>query len=665
MRILTAIWLMVVALPSVCQFDPPVKEQYDHMTHKQLFGSYSGIIAYNVDNPGSNPWSGYRYGEQVGYFLEGYLRMYETTRDKAYLVRFINLALKAMAWRNSDFYFTGESVGDNEVGYMDGVMLWPLAHFVHLVLAESNDLAEEVIPDGIITYQTSTVSVNVLPYNSSHTYASLATWFMYRCMETMEARLAAHWSTESAFCHDGGNICAVNKQAGFAGALLYFGHLGTVNSTYSGLLSYLDKGAVLAAMVSGDEPDDRCNCIEGGPVLIPFSNNSYWWHHNALRYKRRNCPFICWGDVGWAVQEVNLENHHEFVEDISHGVIVLVIPTLSNRFGLYTGGSYPFLDEDLIRFRNAFTKHVSIWDGTEWNFKNAVDGSNGPVYHCENCSTYPPEGTFKYASLAWMPLHAYDGSVGAASGPDVYDIVSQFYNAKVFPTPGVLSGGLDHYGVAEVVAAQWEHECFNLTLFNRDLVYDQDFAAKAVLRVDAFGEEGASFADPVITEPRFTVNDGIRSQFRAGAAVVWEPGFEAAYGSIVEAVIDPLGCGMEYKTLAGGAMPLSSARPEAELRELEAMDALRHVQAAPVHQIALAPNPAAGHVAVILDLGASCHVRIDLQDGMGRPVIHTDLGYRDRGRQEHQVVLGGLAPGLYLCIVHLGVGRHTMKLMIE
>lgn len=669
---------VITAIPLNAQHMEPIKEQYDHVTHKQAFGSYSGVINYIVENPGANPWSSYLFGEQVGYFLEGYLRMYETTKDKAYLIRFINLSLKAIAWRKASFLFTQPTPaywtidGDGNIvhvaatsgsPYMNGSLLWPFAHFVHIIAEDDPELGPLVIPGEAVFPQTSTIAINELPVQASYTYAGIADWMLDRTRETLDAIINEHYDYADGFCH-GGAICSVNQEALFAGALLYLGHLAaTQPGEYSNLQQYLDIGARLAVLFDQQSIhlEDGCSCSTYGPfpIIRNLPNGSYWWYHAGWKIDLNNCfnpscpPF-------YYTNQPDVNAYTQFVEDISHAVSSLIIPTLASRFGIYTGGNYPFTEADMVRFRNTFTQNV--WDPVQNGFHNAVNGAEYPVY--------PPSynGVFNalgFAALAWMPLHAYDGVPGAASGDNVYDVIMDFYEAEVYDSPTVISGGLYHMGVADVVAAQWEHECFSLTLFNRDLVYDQDFAAKAVLTVDPFGEEGASFADPVIHEPRFTVNEGITSRFRAGAAIVWEPGFEAAYESTVVAEIDPLGCGMEYKALASGAMPQTAMRLEAGLREHVSEVSSEPVHDTPSHQVTLAPNPAAGHVAVIMDLGASCPVRIDLRDGMGRPVLRSDPGYRDRGRQEHQVLLGGLAPGLYLCVVHLGEGQYTMKLMIE
>lgn len=55
--------------------------------------------------------------------------------------------------------------------------------------------------------------------------------------------------------------------------------------------------------------------------------------------------------------------------------------------------------------------------------------------------------------------------------------------------------------------AQWDKECFNLKIYNRRMVYDQDFVVKNTLVVapqeqdDYYSLGDASFAEPVINTP--------------------------------------------------------------------------------------------------------------------------------------------------------------------
>lgn len=125
MRSLLLVILCLNDLFIQAQLSVRVKEQYDYTTHKLPYGggAYSGVVSYMTDNPDANPWNTHRFGEEVGGFLEGYLRMYETTKDRAYLIRFINLSIKAIAWRKADYTFS-----QFEQAYMDGIMARSLAH---------------------------------------------------------------------------------------------------------------------------------------------------------------------------------------------------------------------------------------------------------------------------------------------------------------------------------------------------------------------------------------------------------------------------------------------------------------------------------------------------------------------------------------------------------
>lgn len=663
------------------QAQHPIKEQYDHLCHKQGFGSYTGVINYIVEDPGANPWSSYLFGEQVGYFLEGYLRMYETTKDKAYLIRFINLSLKAIAWRKASYLFTQPTPAYwtiNDGGYlvliaatsgspyMNGSLLWPFAHFVHIVAEDDPELGALVIPGEVVFPHTSTIAINELPMQASYTYAGIADWMLDRTRETLDAIINEHYDYADGFCH-GGTICSVNQEALFAGALLYLGHLSVAQpGTYSDLQQYLVIGARLAVLFDQQSIhlQDGCSCSTYGPfpIIRTLPNGSYWWYHAGWTidinpFCTSSCPPFFYTNQ----PDVNAYTQH--VEDISHAVSSLIIPTLASRFGINTGGTYPFTDADMVGFRNTFTQHV--WDPSLNGFHNAVNGADYPVYPSSYNGVF---NSFRYAALAWMPLQAYDGATGAAAGDNVYDVIMDFYANEVFGSPGVITGGLYHMGVADVVAAQWENECYSLTLFNRDLVYDQDFTAKAVLTVDAFGEAGASFADPVIHEPRFTVNEGVTARFRAGAAVVWEPGFEAMYTSTVVSEIDPLGCGMEYRVLAAGGMVQGEQAVAQRGDELPVRTTDSYVEEkarTKSHRVSLAPNPTFGSVRVQLELKAPCNVRVELRDGMGRSMLVSDLGVRDTGWQEHLLQLGPVTPGVYWCRVFLGEESHVLKLVVE
>ena len=653
MKLVGIALLLVMSLGAHAQYDLPAKEMFDNLGHKVVYnGTYEGIVNYMLY---TNPWSGYQYGEQVGPALEGYIRLYETTKDKAYLIKFVNLALKAVAWRKANYRF-------NDHLYMDGQLLWPIAHFIHLVLIDEPDIAsfELANNEDLIQVPSSTVPVNELPFQSSYTLEEIANWLLERSVESLDAIIADEWDQDIGF----EGAPAVNMQGGFAGALLHLGHMAVVNSTFSGLQSYFDRGARLAALFRSQvEIDDDCSCSSYDfPVLRSGTHNSYWWYHSGwyvgvIPSCVNQCPPFFHSD------QPDLNTYQEYIEDISHAIPALIIPFMSHRYSVYTNGFYPFTDTELVRFRNTFTKHV--WDANAGGFHNAVNGQDSPVY--------PPayNGQFDLLhaiALAWMPLQRFDQAAGAAAGDQLYDVIMDYYSNEVHGQPTSLPGGFNYLGLAEVVAAQWERECFSLDLYNRELVYDQDFAAKKVLLVFPEGETGASFADPVINEPRFTVKENIHSQFRAGSAVIFEPGFEAEHGSVVEALIDPLGCDLAYKA----AIPtygrtevtlLADQHAEAEPEDLNNA-APEPSPASPGDALRLSPNPSAEQAHALITLGTPREVGITLIDGTGRTVWSMAPGQLPEG--EHRLPLAaGLARGIYHCIAHLDGQAHHERLLVE
>jgi hypothetical protein len=318
MRNLLVITILLVLKYSIAQVPHPTKEQYDYLHSKQMINSYQGVVNHIYSN---NPLSGYAYGESMGYMLESYLNMYETTGDKAYLIKFINETLRIMAWRNTTYRFS--LVGSGNV-YMDGLLLWPMAHFANLVLYQHSYLQSVVIPSNLVNIQTSTFSPNILPSQSVYTYGYIAHWLIQKQVETIDAVNTYHWigNTKGYKKESDDNFpMEINMQAGFGGALLYLGQLSSNVSAYSGLNSYLTKGAALARLYKSNiYLPDKCNCIPqpyiyNEPLLRLESNNSYWWYHRGWRIVKRDCENFCFPYFHF--NQPNYPEYVQFVEDIS------------------------------------------------------------------------------------------------------------------------------------------------------------------------------------------------------------------------------------------------------------------------------------------------------------------------------------------------------------
>lgn len=652
-----------LSLSMVCQgqFLLPCKEQSDHIVHKQVYnGNYAGLQAYTTAYV--DPWSSYRYAEPTGQLCLGYLRMYRTTRDRAYLYKCVNLSLRAMAWRRQNQLFTDGTFPGSSL-YMNGVLLWALSDLAHLIMLEEPDLAQEQVDQDLLSIPNSTIPGNIIPVADRVTFGNVAQWLTNRARETLDGILAVQWSEDLAL-GQGGDIHGLNQEAVFGSAMLNLGHIGSSVGD-AGLLAYLDKGALMLRKMRYASEDDRCACILGTPVLHNNTNYSYYWYHDGWSHPRRDlpCPYVdCNGESGFAVNDLDLTGRNQFTEDISHAVYDLELPRLANAFNIFTGGSEPFTDDDMVRFRNTFTTHIAQPDQGTWGFCSGVFGCNAPTPIYGNYGY----NYYKTHAFAWMFLQEWDAAPGSAPGAGVYDILTEFYGSVIFPDPTMITGGLSYWGLAQLVAAQWENECFDLTLYNRDLVYDQDFAAKDVLTVDAFGEAGASFADPVITDPRFTVNAGVHAGFRAGHAVVWEPGFEAEPGSVVEATIDPLGCELMYRNALVGAGP----GPLIDRNEVPDPSAPDPVAAgkAPLDDTARAealltwmPDTGGAEAGLRLVLPTEAHVIVELWDGLGRRIHVVNVGQRTEGAHEIPLPVTDIASGLYIAVVWLNGSPHTMR----
>lgn len=519
-----------------------IKEHYDYTHSKVAFnGVYSGIVEY-IEY--SNPLSEGAYGEQLGYVLESYINMYKTTKDKAYLIKFINKTLQIMSWRNTNYRFNDQHF------YMNGILLWPMAHFSSLVLAQEPNLINESIPSGLIVLQSSTFAPNVLPSQNAGTYGAIAHWLVQKQVETLDAIITEHWLNHNQGFkqetdHEYG--LPINMQAGFGGALLYLGQLSTINSTYSGLGSYLEKGADIARLYKSDvDLDDKCNCfLYQEPVLRTTTNNAYWWYHAGWKITYDGCAVNACPPYVHFNKQPQYPEYTQFVEDISHGVTTMIVPHVAYEIGLFTHGNYPFSDVEMIRFRNMFTKDIFDGNTTSPGFHNAVNGADAPV----SPSGYDNQfNAFKYTSMAYMPLYKFDGLDNTATAPDVYDIVLKFFENDVYTSPGNLSGGLELNGISQTVSAQWEKECVNLTMYNRKMIYDQDFFVKNKLiidpeAVDNFHELGdPSFAEPTISNNKFTIEEGITVNMVAGESITLKPGFHAIAGCNFHASILPSSC---------------------------------------------------------------------------------------------------------------------------
>jgi hypothetical protein len=187
-----------------------------------------------------------------------------------------------------------------------------------------------------------------------------------------------------------------------------------------------------------------------------------------------------------------------------------------------------------------FTKNIFNGNTSSPEFRNAVTGSN--------TGTTPanfPQNEYKWSSMGYMPFYKFDAM---ASPPNTYDIVMKFYETNVTPNLANVSEGGYVYGFSQLIAAQWDKECVNLNLYNRKMIYNQDFVAGNTINiqpqvVDFFHQLGDnSFAEPIVSDDKFTIESGVVVHMNAGNEINFKPGFEIKQGATLYASINPIFC---------------------------------------------------------------------------------------------------------------------------
>jgi hypothetical protein len=231
-------------------------------------------------------------------------------------------------------------------------------------------------------------------------------------------------------------------------------------------------------------------------------------------------------------------------EDISHGSLALTFPLIAYKYGLFNSGAAYFTNTEMTRFRNMFAK--KIWKGTSdpYSFYNSVNGTDNGI--SAGLPTTP--NSFDMMALTYMQFYKFD-DLDSSPSP-IYDVIMNFYKHKVMDgNPASMSQGNYFTGLADLINAQWDKECVNLKLYNRDLVYDQDFNVKNTLIIEPANHSdfntvsnSASYADPVIRTEEFIIESNVKSTMTAGEEIILKPGFIAKAGCNFKASINEGNC---------------------------------------------------------------------------------------------------------------------------
>jgi hypothetical protein len=588
----------------------PVKEHYD-----KIYTTIYSPSSVDYSNCSST-------GNGLSWVLSSLIRMYETTGDKAYLIKFINhcIEIQNNRWdvlqsgedpiwvRKTDYGANCDGNGDSEPAYFNSLLIYPMAEFVNIIINDPNQtLYNTNLPIQLI---------NNLPSSPSILgYGDFANWLGKKVEETIIYMNNNYWNDSFGIKNhysDGqngtGNIGTVmNFNSPYGSALLYMGLANTNFGYGNNRAEYLYKAQIIAAFYKGDVYiDDKCckgsDCdIYNMPVLrlMENGNNSYFWFHAGWHLVLDDCfPHF---------KQPNLKSYKEFVEDISHGAMDLwfVRACYESQLAPCNTCTPYFTYSEMERFRNTLTKNIYYTDINGGHFHNTVNGTssvfaggNSDGFDCNpNCPTDLMYGEV----LDWMPVYKFDGN----SYPNAYDVILNHTTGLLSnSTTENLTGSQSFLGLSEVAKAQWDKECVNLILFNRDIVYNQNFNVKNKITIAPQQDYSppstniiyytAGVTDPyaepkVFTDNgpknRFIVESGTTVNIVAGESIELLPGFEVKAGSTFNALISSSSCtdGMRQSNP-------NSPRPKDNI----SLSSINYNLTEKTHNLAVFPNPTAG-----------------------------------------------------------------------
>lgn len=645
-----------------------IKEHYD-----KIYFHYSPL-SFNYNDC-------YYRANSLSWTMSGLIRQYQTTGDRAYLVKFINHAIKVQKVR-WDEVISGQDpvwirkpvttdcpnkpnrivpddlcdpINDKEeASYFNSLLIYPMAEFVNMVLNEP----------GHVLYNTNlpvqpSIGQDLIDLNTLNSmspgfpilgYGDFANWLGKRIEETIINMNTNYWGNvygiQSHYCDDcnsSDGLCGagMNMQSVYGSALLFMGLANTNFGYGNNSFGYLHKARLIASLYKQTlNLIENCNPEFSGtynhPELRLLSNNSYYWYTRALSMKYHNCWYHTHQpDISW---------YTEFVEDVAHGAMDLffVRACYNAQLAPLNSSSPYFTFTELERFRNTLTKNIYYTDNTGVHFHNNVNGTNNPSQ--ADCSPNCPPDLNLGEVLDWMPLYPFDGN----SQPNVYDILLNHAIALISsPSTEYLTGSQSHLGLSEVVKAQWELECVDLTLFNRNVVYNQDFWAKNILTLYPSGGPGQSFADPITSQPEFTVEPGVTSNMYAAQKVILKPGTKLKNGSNVRVYIQEDLCQPGDKRVA--------LLPSEGVSNTAAVMIPQVLSPTLIHN-----NPVIEVVTFIVTTPEEGLLALKIVDMLGKTIAQPlEPATHSAGSMELHYDVSTLPPGIYFCILQAGL--HTVS----
>lgn len=635
-------------------------------------GKYDDVDFYSLDpftfiNLSATNDNG-SIGDNQSYQLLSLVNMYQTTGDRAYLIKCIKYSFRLMEVRNTSHLWSEINKMYSTRFYQDALIVLPMSKMVHII--KMGNLNKETFPaSNIIETSESNLSITNFNYQNFNTYGEFADWLAGQ-IEWVYTTYNDYYDTDNGF-RDGSSTASalsMNLQAPMAAGMLYLGH-AYINNTTAGINStaWLECAYAVGSLYrSNPHLINFCTSQTYNENIFKLNtayNFYYWFHHGWSFTLDQNCPGI--------QNQPDIDKNLEFTEDISHGIQDLFVPlAFVDIYGINNG----YFDEvDMVRWRNTFSHAIYAGNG---NFHNTISGADDHNYPCSR--GLPPESNSDYAlacdlnfhkptALAWAPLASWDAA--ANSSPDTYDITNNLYYDE-FESNGSITA-LASFGLAAFVEQKQNRGCTDLYLKNRRLPYNQDFSAGNSIIIDPLRNNPDdashhSFADPIITEQTFTIESGVTSNIYAGYEVVLKNGATIKAGSDVRIYTDPtlLTACQNGERLSQSSENSNEARssyikPYAGVnKKLNEVTSVPQNTARPVKlNFNIAPNPNTGSFTLTTNLSNS---NVSITNILGEVVYSTQSN-----SSANEINLSGKSKGIYFVNVKGENVNEITKAVIE
>lgn len=398
--------------------------------YKLMFDSLKKITYQTYLTPDANDYSS--YGDGISYAMEGALRMFENTKELAYIEDFVyvshevvknrddyrNINRKLPVW--STTYRVNNCYGP--MTHQSALILIPFAHYCFISEKTNKTQFNELYFDQeFITFDGVYIR-NLYEYSL---------WLDDKMMETVEYYDKFYWHKDSCMiqyaddsCESRYNIEGTDRQMNWGYLYLYLAlkNGGTEEGAF-----YLNKYESIVCLFKTILEEKRSR-----------SKNSYY----------------LWPESGWATYQ------NGKYEDISHAGAAIDLIQFSHTHKDFIqqysqnkcATSTFFSDIDLQKFATTFSNNIY---NSPLQFHNAIDGSCYFWKYPTDCETY--DFFLDYGVSRWLSLAKKEIHPQLTESQSYYYMIADYYTSFLFRPDKFFAGSMGTNLIGLANASQYKH----------------------------------------------------------------------------------------------------------------------------------------------------------------------------------------------------------------